>query len=95
VCAQRSTRCAWTRRWHRVVTFSANTLAKRGDQSDGKRILWPKPEADKDYTVSIETGTSATSVEPSVNREFGRFEDLASKLAAVPKTELGEKREES
>jgi hypothetical protein len=45
------------------------------------------------YTVSVSTGTAAdggTNREPA--GEFGRFEDLASKLIQVPKSEVDEKR---
>lgn len=45
--------------------------------------------ADYDIVVDYDTGVKPVEQEPS---EFARFEDLAGKLIAVPKTELDEKR---
>lgn len=60
-------------------------------------VSWPQP-ANQPYEITVESHSSATDATAqgaAPENEFGRFEDLARKLAAVPKTELDEKRKKS
>jgi hypothetical protein len=66
------------------------------------RSSWNGPVKREGYDISVQYGASTGSagpVQPATKptaegtpKEFKQFEDLASKLVQVPKTELDEKR---